>query len=72
MKEKARIEKDLVMFEENLKKLKGKNLSLSQNKTIELAKQYYQDAKYYLNKDDLFTSFGCINYAHGLLDSVIK
>ena len=72
MKEKARIEKDLVMFEENLKKLKGKNLSLSQNKTIELAKQYYQDAKYYLKKDDLFTSFGCINYAHGLLDSVIK
>jgi len=72
MKEKARIEKDLVMFEENLKKLKGKNLSLSQNKTIELAKQYYQDAKYYLKKDDLFTSFGCINYAHGLLDSIIK
>lgn len=72
MDEKKRIEKDIVMFEENLTKSKGKTLTMLQNKTVELAKQYYKDAKYYLEKKDLFTAFGCINYAHGLLDSVIK
>ena len=72
MNEKTRIEKDIVMFEENLIKLEEKSLSLSQKKTIELAKQYHKDAKYYLEKEDFFTTFGCINYAHGLLDSVIN
>jgi len=72
MNEKTRIEKDIVMFEENLTKLEESTFSLSQNKTVELAKQYYNDSKYYLKKEDFFTAFGCINYAHGLLDSLIK
>jgi len=72
MNEKTRIEKDLVMFEENLSLLKDKKLNKSQQKTVELAKQYYEDSKYYLNKSDFFTAFGCINYAHGLLDAIIK
>jgi len=72
MDEKTRIKKDIVMLEENLLLLKDKNLTESQQKTVELAKQYYEDSKYYLEKKDLFTAFGCINYAHGLLDSIIK
>ena len=72
MNEKTRIEKDIIMFQENLSQLNETKLSLSQNKTIELAKQYYNDAKYYLKKEDFFTAFGCINYAHGLLDAIIK
>jgi len=72
MDDKTRIEKDLIMFEENIKKTKDMKLSESKEKTIELASQYYEDAKYYLKKKDFFTSFGCINYAHGLLDAVIK
>ena len=72
MDEKTRIEKDIIMFEQNLTQLEEKILSMLQNKTVELAKQYYNDAKYYFEKKDLFTSFGCINYAHGLLDSIIK
>ena len=72
MIEKTRIKKDIVMFKENLNKIDKKLLSLSHNKTIELAKQYYKDAEYYLKKEDFFTAFGCINYAHGLLDSIIK
>lgn len=72
MNEKTRIEKDIIMFQENLTQLKEIKLSLSQNKTVELSKQYYNDSKYYLKKEDFFTAFGCINYAHGLLDSIIK
>ena len=72
MDEKTRIEKDIVMFKENLLKLKNKKLTNSQEKTIELAKQYCEDSKYYLEKKDYLTAFGCINYAHGLLDAIIK
>ena len=72
MDEKTRINKDIVMFEENIEQIKDKKVVESQEKTIELASQYYEDAKYYLEKKDYFTAFGCINYAHGLLDGVIK
>ena len=72
MDEKIRIEKDIVMFEENLSQLNNEDLLVAQKKTVELAKQYYKDSKYYLEKKDYFTAFGCINYAHGLLDSILK
>ena len=72
MDEKTRIKKDIVMFEENLQKLNIRKLTESQEKTFELAKQYYKDSRYYLEKKDYFTAFGCINYAHGLFDSIIK
>jgi len=72
MDERTRIKKDVVMFEENIEKIKDLDLSEAQLKTVELAGQYYDDSKYYLEKEDFFTSFGCINYAHGLLDSIIK
>ncbi len=72
MDEKTRIKKDIVMFEENLQKMQQRGIDGEQNKIVELASQYYEDTKYYLEKKDYFTAFGCINYAHGLLDSVIK
>jgi hypothetical protein len=72
MDEKTRVEKDIVMFEENIKQTNQNTLTDSQQKTLELATQYYQDAKYYTQKKDYFTAFGCINYAHGLLDAILK
>jgi len=72
MNEKTRIEKDVVMFEENLQKLNNKTSKLHNNKIVELATQYYEDSKYYLEKKEYFTAFGCINYGHGLLDAVLK
>jgi len=65
MNERERIEKDLRMFEKNLKKVR-------RNEIVEMAVRYYKDANYYLNKGDYFTAFGCINYAHGLLDAMRK
>lgn len=72
MDDETRITKDIVMFEKNIEKIKKVNLSDPQIKTFTLAKQYYEDSKYYFQKKDYFTSFGCINYAHGLLDALIK
>ncbi len=69
MNEKTRIQKDIAMFEENVKKTKT---TKNNQKIIELATQYFEDSKYYLEKKDFFTAFGCINYAHGLLDALIK
>jgi hypothetical protein len=68
---KERIEKDIRMFYDNLDKLE--NITDGDIlKVIELSKMYASDAKSYLDKGDLYTSFSCISYAHGLLDAVIK
>jgi hypothetical protein len=72
MDEKTRVHKDIVMFEKNIEPLHKKNLTNEQKKIVELASQYYQDTQYYTQKKDYFTAFGCINYAHGLLDAILK
>lgn len=72
MDEKNRVQKDIIMFEENIKQINEKTISDTQKKTLELASQYYQDTKYYTAKKDYFTAFGCINYAHGLLDAILR
>jgi len=72
MDEKTRIQKDIVMFEENLNTLKEKDESLLKDERVVLGSQYYEDSKYYLEKKDYFTAFGCINYGHGLLDAILK
>lgn len=72
MDEKTRVQKDIVMFEENSKQVHKKKLTGGQEKILELATQYYEDTKYYTDKKDYFTAFGCINYAHGLLDVLLK
>jgi FAD synthetase len=38
--------------------------------SLELARQYVKDAKYYQSKEDYGTSLTCIAYAEGLLDSL--
>ena len=34
------------------------------------AVDYWNDSKYYLEKEDMRTAFGCIEYSHGLLDAL--
>ncbi|MFH1470323.1 MAG: DUF357 domain-containing protein [Candidatus Micrarchaeota archaeon] len=70
MDEEKRINDDIRMFDENIAKAKAKNQK--EERIMDLAKRYRVDAEYYLKKKDHVTSFGCINYAHGLLDSLIK
>ncbi len=65
MCEEERIRKDITLFEANIS-------DIEDSEVVELARAYYEDAKYYLEKGDLFTAFGCINYAHGLIDGIKK
>jgi hypothetical protein len=46
--------------------------SLSSQNTYlyNLAVQYYKDSIHYFEKEDYFTSFGCSDYAYGILDSL--
>ncbi|MCK4475370.1 MAG: DUF357 domain-containing protein [Methanophagales archaeon] len=72
MSEVERIKKDIALFEESMVELDSLSLASDEKEVIDLAKRYYEDTKYYLEKGDYFTAFGCINYAHGLLDGIKK
>ena len=65
-----RIKKDIDLFTKNIKEIESINLDDNENEIIERAGSYFEDTKYYLEKQDYITSFGCITYAHGLLDSI--
>ena len=34
----------------------------------DMAKTYFEDAKYFYKKKNFVNAFGCVNYAHGWLD----
>lgn len=72
MDEKTRVHKDIIMFEKNIVRLHQKTITGAEKKIVDLARQYYEDTKYYSEKKDYFTAFGCVNYAHGLLDAILK
>lgn len=63
MNMEERIEKDIKLFEKSI-------VEIRDDKIKDMALRYYKDAKYYLLKRDYFTAFGCINYAHGLIDAI--
>lgn len=65
-----RVQKDLALFAESLAELTAITLTAAEAAVVEHARRYYEDTKYYREKGDMFTAFGCITYAHGLLDAV--
>lgn len=65
-----RIEKDIKLFTKNIKEIESIKIDDNENEIIERARSYFEDTKYYLEKQDYITSFGCITYAHGLLDAI--
>lgn len=69
---KDRIKKDIKIFDQNILKIDKSNLSKPIKNVVELSIMYATDANFFLEKNDLYTSFSCISYAHGLLDAVIK
>ena len=69
--QEKRISEDLRMFDENVVMAKEDGEERTA-RILDLAKRYRKDAEYYMKKKDYVTSFGCINYAHGLLDALIK
>ena len=67
--EAERIESDIIQFHENVLEVK---ITDETRDVVELARQYCEDTQYFLGKKDYVTAFGCINYAHGLIDAIRK
>ncbi|MEM4633611.1 MAG: DUF357 domain-containing protein [Candidatus Anstonellaceae archaeon] len=65
--DRARILSDIKQFYENSSSIEENE---ENREILDLARRYCEDAKYFLEKEDYITSFGCINYAHGLLDAL--
>lgn len=67
---RTRVEKYIKGMEERLQKIPGE-ISFKYKKVLDLARQYTEDAKYYLSKGDEVTAIVDVVYAEGLLDSII-
>jgi hypothetical protein len=70
MDEIERIKKDMDLFTKNIKEVESIKISAEEENIIHMARNYAQDTIYYLENQDKYTAFGCITYAHGLLDAV--
>jgi hypothetical protein len=64
MDEEKRVREDIELFYKSVKDVKDAP------EIVELATRYCKDAQFYLERKDYVTAFGCINYAHGLIDAV--
>lgn len=67
---KERILIDIDKLENSFNEIKEIAFLKEEKEIIERAKNYRDDSKYYLEKGDELTSFGCITYSHGLIDAL--
>lgn len=67
---KDRISAYIYNVEQFLNSVKEEELSREASFIVSLARDYLNDAKYYLEKGDYITSLSCIAYAEGLLDAL--
>ncbi|WP_276954841.1 DUF357 domain-containing protein [Methanobrevibacter woesei] len=61
---------DIEKLERNLKQVAHITFEDSEKEVYDRAIDYKNDSKYYLEKEDMRTAFGCIEYSHGLLDAL--
>ncbi len=67
-----RVKKTIALFNDNIKLVNGIELSNKEKKVVELAKMYASDCDSWIKKKDYITAFSGIEYAHGLLDAILK
>ena len=63
--------KSLKKLEIRLIDAKALGFSKKYPKIFQLASQYTNDSRHYFEKGDSFTSFGCSDYAYGLIDALL-
>ena len=72
MKIEERVSKSIAVFNVNVAKAEGIELDGAEAEILELAKMYASDAVSWSGKGDYVTAFSGIEYAHGLLDAILK
>jgi hypothetical protein len=70
MEYKEKIAIDIKKLENNLIEVENIAFSEKEKEVYNRALDYMNDSKYYLEKEDFRTAFGCIEYSHGLLDAL--
>lgn len=70
MEYQKKITIDIEKLERNLNEVEKLNVQGKEKEVVDRAIDYMNDSKYYLEKEDMRTSFGCIEYSHGLLDAI--
>lgn len=70
MKYEEKIAIDIKKLEDNLESVANIEFKEYEKEVYNRAIDYKNDSKYYLEKKDLRTAFGCIEYSHGLLDAL--
>ncbi|MBR2857846.1 DUF357 domain-containing protein [bacterium] len=65
-----KIAKDIAKLERNLNQVSNITFEGKEKEVYDRAIDYWNDSKYYLEKEDMRTAFGCIEYSHGLLDAL--
>lgn len=70
-KQKERAKKDLEKLNEIITLFRMQKFFGKYQKSFEFAENYCKDAHYYYQKKDYFSSFGCANYAYGILDGIL-
>lgn len=61
---------DIAKLERNLNQVADITFENEEKEVYDRAVDYMNDSKYYLEKEDFRTAFGCIEYSHGLLDAL--
>lgn len=67
---KGKVKIDIEKLERNLNQVADIEFSKLEKDVYDRAVDYKNDSKYYLEKEDFRTAFGCIEYSHGLLDAL--
>mgnify|MGYP004450218603 FL=1 len=65
-----KIKIDIKKLERNLNQVADITFENEEKEVYDRAIDYMNDSKYYLEKEDYRTAFGCIEYSHGLLDAL--
>lgn len=70
LESKEKITIDIEKLERNLNQVSHITFVDKEKEVYDRAVDYMNDSKYYLEKEDMRTAFGCIEYSHGLLDAL--
>lgn len=70
LESKEKITIDIQKLERNLEQVSDITFVDKEKEVYDRAVDYMNDSKYYLEKEDMRTAFGCIEYSHGLLDAL--
>ncbi len=72
MEIEERVRKNIAIFRDNERRAEALELGADEKEVVELAKMYASDTEAWVSKGDYVTAFSSIEYAHGLLDAILK